>query len=422
MDEKTPGTEEPQAMPESQDGASVEVTEGTAEIIASDGTPEVITAETVTTEQPAAVVEAGAAEVVASDGAEVAVAAAAAEPAVVETQATTVTVQDAPEAGQPPVATASTAATATPSAAPAPEAGAAVPPPPPAAGTAAAVPAPPAPPTAATQPSPTGALVCGVLAIVFSGLPIVGIILGIVAIVLAGKYFKAGGVAGTGKAGRICGIVGIVLSVVWFVAAIAVSCMAFTMIDDYDTNSRYTGSSLSSSSSSSTMTTAAEDAQEAIEMRLDQIKNHDPEMMADLAAVAEKSFERTFSTGGQTLTMQDCGIDPNEYISLMTEGFDYKFDSYDEYGSSADLTYYLTVRDITQITSLINETLDEDAIATMSTAELRTYLGNTIMDAVRSADMTHYGLFDIDLDDEDGVWVIDEDDWDFEMRYFFAIE
>lgn len=411
MDEKTPSADGAKATPEAQPEVAAQATEGTAEVIASDGTPEVITAETVTTEQEAPVAVAGSAEVIASDGAEDAIAAAAVEPAVVETQATTITVEDAPEAGQPPAPEAGTAV-------PVPAAGAPVPPPPPTDGTAAAVPQPPAtPPTG--QPSPTGALVCGILAILFSGLAIVGIVLGIVAIVLAGKYFKAGGTQGTGKAGRICGIVGIVLSVVWLVAAIAVSCMAFTMADSY---SSLNSLSSSSSSSATTVTAEATEAQEAVEMRLDQIKNKDPEMMAALAAIAEKSFEDTFSTGSRTITMQDCGIDPNEYIALMTDGFDYKFDSFDEHGSYSELTYYLTVRDITQITNVINDEFDSGAIQTMGDAELRQYIGKTVMDAVRNADMTHYGMFDIDLDDKDGVLVIDEDDWDFEMRYFFSIE
>ena len=381
MDEKTPSADGAKATPEAQPEVAAQATEGTAEVIASDGTPEVITAETVTTEQEAPVAVAGSAEVIASDGAEDAIAAAAVEPAVVETQATTITVEDAPEAGQPPAPEAGTAV-------PVPAAGAPVPPPPPTDGTAAAVPQPPAtPPTG--QPSPTGALVCGILAILFSGLAIVGIVLGIVAIVLAGKYFKAGGTQGTGKAGRICGIVGIVLSVVWLVAAIAVSCMAFTMADSY---SSLNSLSSSSSSSATTVTAEATEAQEAVEMRLDQIKNKDPEMMAALAAIAEKSFEDTFSTGSRTITMQDCGIDPNEYIALMTDGFDYKFDSFDEHGSYSELTYYLTVRDITQITNVINDEFDSGAIQTMGDAELRQYIGKTVMDAVRNADMTHYEI------------------------------
>lgn len=73
-------------------------------------------------------------------------------------------------------------------------------------------------------PSATGALVCGILSIPLAGL--VGIILGIIAISLSGsaiktyeaspeKYTEAS--YKNAKAGKICGIIGIVFSALWLV-------------------------------------------------------------------------------------------------------------------------------------------------------------------------------------------------------------
>ena len=63
----------------------------------------------------------------------------------------------------------------------------------------------------------TGALVCGIFAILLAWAPLFGIILGIVAIVLAVKAVKEAGKDGKATGGKVCGIIGIVLSVLSFI-------------------------------------------------------------------------------------------------------------------------------------------------------------------------------------------------------------
>ena len=410
MDEKKmPGEEGAQGSVD-----SFKVVSGSEVVIASDGTPEVVTAEATEAQETVPVVEAGSAEVIASDGAEETIAAAAVEPATLDVESTTVTVEDAPGAGQPPVAGQSAPSSASPAAA-APAA------PVPPAGN---VPVPPVPPVGATagQPSPTAALVCGILAIVFSWMPLIGIVLGIIAIVLAAKYFKAGGTAGSGKAGRICGIVGIVFSILCFILYIVTGCMAVNMVNEYY--------GTSGSSAVPAVVEEEEDeaaaAREAVEMRLDQIKNHDPQMMATLATMASESFESAFGGNGYDMTMENCGVDPNEFVKLMTEGFDYDFDEFTEVGSGAEIDYYLTVRDIRDVISNFNDALDAADAAgefdAMGDDQVRQRFGEMLMSAVRDADMTSFGLFDIELDHEDDVWVIDEDTWNEELAYFFTLD
>lgn len=422
MDEKTPGANAPENKPDTN------VTEGTEEILASDGTPEVIDVTSTTTTDTAVVAETASQEVTATDGAQEEVAVTAAAPIAVETTDTTVTVQDAPEAGQAP--TADAAAPAAAASTPAPDAPAATPgapvPPPPTGQT----PVPPAPPAASGQPSPTGALVCGILAIVFSGLPLVGIILGIVAIILAGKYFKAGGTQGTGKAARICGIIGLIFSVLAFVAYIAVGCMAVNMLDDYDTSGRYTGSSSSSSLSDDAEMTLEEEeaAAEAVTMRLEQIKDRDPEMIASIQAMAEESFEDEFSYLGVNATMSDCGIDPATYMDIMLKDFDYKFSSFEMTSSSSSTkgtaTFLLTSMDMIDLTNNFDVAIDElnDAGGLSGTsAEKRQQVGRLVLDVLNETGLSHYNFFEIDMVNEDGVWVIDEDSWDDEIEYFFTL-
>jgi heme/copper-type cytochrome/quinol oxidase subunit 2 len=67
----------------------------------------------------------------------------------------------------------------------------------------------------------TAALVLGIISLLGICVPIVGIILGIIAIVLASLAKKEGCVNGKQKAGLILGIIGIVISIImWIVNAV----------------------------------------------------------------------------------------------------------------------------------------------------------------------------------------------------------
>ena len=145
-------------------------------------------------------------------------------------------------------------------------------------------------PAPVAQPSPTGALICGILAIVFCWLPLVGIVLGIVAIVLAGKYFKAGGTLSQGKAGRICGIVGLVLSGIMIVISSIMMFAMLAVLDDYDISNQYTSSITTPSSSSSAYSDALSERldgelYDVVDPELDKIKNADAAMVQAIAEI-----------------------------------------------------------------------------------------------------------------------------------------
>lgn len=180
----------------------------------------------------------------------------------------------------------------------------------------------------APQPSPTSALVCGILAIVFCFIPIVGIVLGIVAIVLAGKYFKAGGTLGQGKAGRICGIVGIVLSVIMIIVNFILVFTALTVLDDYDTSSRYTSTTTEQTQRSTPSAIATDEIEEAMvsaaNAKLDLLKQKDPATVQAIQAMAEATFSESFDSLEEGITMEDCGIVPSVYVDMLLTGFDYE--------------------------------------------------------------------------------------------------
>ena len=68
------------------------------------------------------------------------------------------------------------------------------------------------------------ALVCGILSIVFCAGTLFGLILGIVAIVLASSYVKQNGPNTKAKIGKICGIIGSILSALMFILTMFLGC------------------------------------------------------------------------------------------------------------------------------------------------------------------------------------------------------
>lgn len=95
-----------------------------------------------------------------------------------------------------------------------------------------------------------GALVCGICAIVFSGTVIIGVVLGIIAIVLAGSALKEG-TDGKAKAGRICGIIGLALSVVTLIVSLIFGVTIFSYVMSEANSSKPAIVSTSKSTSSS---------------------------------------------------------------------------------------------------------------------------------------------------------------------------
>ena len=288
-------------------------------------------------------------------------------------------------------------------------------------------------PPGQAQPSPTGALVCGILAIVFCFIPIVGIVLGIVAIILAGKYFKAGGTLGQGKAGRICGIIGIILSVIMIIVNTVAIVLALSIADDYDldVSSTRTPAITSSSSASSSASSELDDAefavQDAVGARLDKIKAHDPAALAEIQAEMETTFAQALTDSfDEEMTMESCGIDPANMVDLMLQGFDYEpsymlVDGVEE-GDEAEANFYLTIRDMYDIVDLINEKLkgNIDALVKMSPAERQAEVGSIVTRATLEIEPSPDNLLDVDLVYTNGEWVIDEESWQDEINFFFG--
>ncbi len=292
----------------------------------------------------------------------------------------------------------------------------------------------PAPTAAAPYPgtaqtgsvSPTPALVCGILAIVLSGLPIAGIALGIVAIVLAGRYYNAGGTEGTAKGGKICGIIGIVLSVIMIIVATALVVIGMNELKNTDVTAGRSASISTTERSTAPAPVDEEDQPlyDAADPSMQQIADLDPAMVASVADVMQISFDEAMASGEWDITLASCGVDPQEMARAMMEGF-----TYEPYYASADdgtakVTYKVTVRSIFDVgDDLFDEMSD---ILTGVNAGITTeeeaapLIGEALMAAIQDNEPEGDNIWDIELVQSGDAWVIDQASWDEEMDYFFA--
>lgn len=195
-------------------------------------------------------------------------------------------------------------------------------------------------------PAPSGkataAVVVGVLSIVFSG-PILGLILGIVAIILGNAAVRESGKSGKTTAARVCGIIGIVLSVI-FTIVMTVSIVGAinyaqthpegsSFSYSYDSDSGFSSSDSGSSSSDSGSSSSSDSGNswytdadsaalgDAMKVELDKIKNKDPQVMQKIASDADQAMKENV---GYSLT--ELGVDPMDYANWAVGQFSYSQD------------------------------------------------------------------------------------------------
>lgn len=224
-----------------------------------------------------------------------------------------------------------------------------------------AYPPPPAPNySAPSSGKATGALICGILAIVFSFIPIVGIILGIVAIVLASKAVKFAGKSGKTTGGKVCGIIGIVFSVLWAIFSFVLTMGIIGGINAYESDYVPSADVPTTSSPLAEDMGAEEQAiADLVSAELDKYKNADSAALSALGA--EYDDEDLVTIDGVDMSLSDLGIDPNEVAAWATTDFDYSIDSVyiDSDGATATVYVDTTERDFFEMGMLFNDLLNE---------------------------------------------------------------
>lgn len=277
-------------------------------------------------------------------------------------------------------------------------------------------------------PKPTGALVCGILSIVLAG--VIGLILGIIAVIQSNKYFKAGGTEGSAKAGKICGIIGIIVSSIAIIAICAMTIFGIAMLgEEYTTTSPSIANTTTTSSSSSSYS-ALSDASpedeaavyEVVDAELDKIKNLDPSMVASISALIEESLNDALAT--QNISLADLQVDPTALTKAMLQGFDYEQYYVDASGDEAEANYHVTCKSMYSVMNefydQLMELVDGDISQYGSVEAAYTAFGQALMSSVEATPLDEDELFDVDLNKVGSTWVIDQDSWDDEMDYFFG--
>lgn len=293
------------------------------------------------------------------------------------------------------------------------------------------------PVTGAPQPSPTPALVCGILAIVMCFVPFIGIIsgigLGVAAIILATRYFRSGGTQGTAKAGRICGIVGLVIAGILIILNIIAVVGAFMTIGTYGSmmnnlaetpaiSSSSSASSSSSSSYSELTESQEEEATETASAALQKIKDQDPKTMQQIADMLEDSFDEAASWSAYDITMKNLGLDPMVVAQKLTAGFEYEpFYTGTGYEGDASASFDVTYRNLYDVMNDFEALIDDLDTSTIATdEEAYKKMGELLLQAIDEVELDDSGFFIVELDDENGTWTIIEDEWEDELESYFS--
>lgn len=264
-----------------------------------------------------------------------------------------------------------------------------------------------------------GALVCGILAILFSASILFGIALGIVAIVLAGQAVKQAGRDGKATGGKVCGIVGIVLSVLAFVlyVVIGVGVLAFVVgaSDEYDRTYSLESSDLSS------ITQGDQQMEAAASEKLDLLKSKDAVLMRK---IADQADEQLADATGYSLT--DLGIDPLTFVEWMLVDFDYQLDGAYDNGDGTGTVYAdVTLRDSMAFAT----TFMEDAQAAIDTGDLQSLdeagakvlLGELYQAAMDKTTAMTTDYVSLEVVKNGDSWQVDEDSWGDELDYLFGL-
>ncbi|WP_139651851.1 DUF4190 domain-containing protein [Raoultibacter phocaeensis] len=288
----------------------------------------------------------------------------------------------------------------------------------------------PQPPTAApTGPGSgkaLGALICGICAIVFSWTVIIGVILGIVAIVLASQYVKSYSKDGKATGGKVCGIVGIVFSIFALIGYIGFGMLVNYAVNEYSSTPTpsYSYDSGSSSDSSSTMPTDADEqaAIDAASAVLDELKNP---TAADINALAA-GLDEGFASESGLESLSEIGVDPTEFATWLLSDLSYEIDDAFVYSDGTGTVYAdVTTKNYYEFMTIFETSIDDflasaEASSITDEAAANAKIGELVKDAMDKTGTTVNFAY-IDVKKVGGTWVVDDDSLEEVAQSIFGI-
>lgn len=245
-----------------------------------------------------------------------------------------------------------------------------------------------------------GALVCGILAIVFSPTIVVGIALGIVAVVLGVLFRKQHPEKPKAKAtgGIVCGAIGIVVSLL-LLAAVAAFVYYAVQSSDSDVLGSYVAEMGTEDDEDAVRSAAEEALQAAIS----------PSNDAKAQAADELDQEFSQATG---MSLADAGIDKDEVVSWFVEDASYSIENVVVTGNSATVKVVLTVRDEDAFEDAVSTRVSEylelnGANGATSTGQIAQQIAQYITEAMDSTGMVEDTEYLV-VEKQDGSWSVDD--------------
>lgn len=267
-----------------------------------------------------------------------------------------------------------------------------------------------------------GALVCGIFAILLSWLPLAGIVLGVVAIVLAVKAVKEAGKDGKATGGKVCGIIGIVFSVLAmiFYAVLTLGIVAYMSESD---GSSYSGAYEPSAplDLEAGMTEEDKAAKKAAEAELDKLKIGDEQAVQQIAALLDAEFADEAGYG-----LSELGVDSTAMARWMLQGFDYRIDTAFAFDTGEGSVYAdVTMRDLYAFADAFNASVNElassEEAGAMDEAAAKARIGELMNAAMENATGTTSRYVSMDLVKTGNTWSVDEESWTEEVKSLFNI-
>ncbi len=262
------------------------------------------------------------------------------------------------------------------------------------------------------------ALLFGIFAILFAWMPLFGIILGSVAIVMASKAVKQSGRDGKATAGRVCGIVGIVLAVLSFILYLVLASFSvFAMYSGYELLSEYaTSDYLSDETYQDGTSNDTEAAQEVASAQLDLLVNQDEATVEALAVKIDEDF-----TAAVGVSHSEMGVDPTDLARWMLEDVSYELYGTYAYDYEATVSAGVDLRDssalMNNFADKVYEFNDSEEVQTMDDDQIMARLGELYYETMEeTTDMTFY-LIELDVVNEGDGWVVDQDSWEEALEY-----
>ncbi len=275
----------------------------------------------------------------------------------------------------------------------------------------------------------TAALVCGILAILFSWTIILGIGLGIAAIILAVKAVKESGKDGKSTGGKVCGIVGIVFSVITLIIVICLVAFGVALFNDPDFQDAYhdaynsaqsdstygsgssssNGSSSSSgsgSSSSSTTHAATTDdekaAQKVVTDYLDTLK------AGDAASLNQVATDTDSALSGSGMSLSALGILPSDLTGWLAKDMTYTVTDVSASGTYSSVVVSVTSHDVVSLIEASTNSLDSaDTSSITDEAAVYQLLGTYMLQARDTTPATTKTIY-FDLSKSGDTWTIDD--------------